>query len=117
MDNPNYIKRFQQHRRGAKTRGIGFELTFSQWLAIWGDRIDQVGTRRGQYVMCRMNDMGPYAVGNCYIATGTHNLSVRGYMETRTNAKYLADDDRAPKSLRCDPLEALLDAEEEQLAA
>lgn len=63
-------------RRNAIRRGIGWELNLWQWWSIW----QQSGkwTQRGRgngYMMCRVNDVGPYAVGNVFIATGCENSS------------------------------------------
>ena len=82
---------FQANAESAARRGLGWELTFQQWLELWADRIHERGPYKGQYVLCRKNDLGPYAVGNCYVASKSHNSSVRGYMETRTNATYLGN--------------------------
>lgn len=60
-------------------RGIAWKLTFEQWLKIWTDsgHLDQRGRRKGQYVMARLGDKGPYAVGNVKIVTATENLTER----------------------------------------
>lgn len=70
------IVAFQRHRNLAKFRGIGFELTIWEWWTIWQEsgRWDQRGRGHG-YMMCRKGDVGPYAVGNVFIATGAHNVS------------------------------------------
>jgi hypothetical protein len=61
--------RYSSHKCGAKQRGIGFEMTFDEWFGIWTDsgRWAERGPRRGQYVMARFGDVGPYAVGNVKI--------------------------------------------------
>lgn len=65
------------HKSGAKRRGIGFELTFEQWMGIWGDKLSQRGRRMDQLGMCRINDEGPYAVGNVYLGTPARNGASR----------------------------------------
>jgi hypothetical protein len=67
------------HRRNARVRGIGFELTLWQWWTIWRDsgRWPERGHGAEKYAMCRFNDVGPYAVGNVYIATNSQNSKDR----------------------------------------
>lgn len=77
MDQATAKRRYQQHKNGATDRGIGFELTFEQWLAEWGDKLNQRGVGREQYGMCRVMDKGPYAVGNVYIGTPKRNAHTR----------------------------------------
>jgi hypothetical protein len=57
---------FRDQRKMAERRGIIFSLTYSQWLKIWLDsgHLAQRGCRRGQYVMSRPGDRGPYSVSN-----------------------------------------------------
>jgi len=81
-----YKKKFTKNVLTAKYRGIGWELTFDQWMELWKDRITQRGSRRGEYNLCRKDDRGPYAVGNCYVATGKHNRQVRGYRESKSHS-------------------------------
>ncbi|WP_407186703.1 hypothetical protein [Bradyrhizobium centrosematis] len=68
---------FIEHRVNAKDRGIGFELTFSQWLEIWiaSGKVRKRGCRRGQYVMARYGDRGPYAAGNVKIILASENIA------------------------------------------
>lgn len=68
---------YNQHKKNAKRRGIDFLLTFDQWLDIWGDKIEQRGPRSWQLGMCRINDSGPYAVGNVYLGTPARNAASR----------------------------------------
>lgn len=105
---------FEDNIRSALHRRIAWELTFEQWLALWGDRIDQRGRNKGQFQLCRKNDIGPYAIGNCYVATITHNTSVRGFKETRTHARYLGDlyDQQDAMRESWDPLQQLILEEE-----
>ncbi len=59
----------------AKKRSIEFLLTFEEWLKIWVDsgHYFERGCRKGQYVMVRKGDNGPYAVGNVRITTVEEN--------------------------------------------
>ena len=66
---------FEGQRYLAQKRGVAFLFTFGQWLQIWVDsgHLLERGCRKGQYVMARFGDMGPYAVGNVKIVTCTEN--------------------------------------------
>lgn len=69
--------KFKNHRNGSLSeRKIEFLLTFDEWLLIWIDsgHLHERGRKRGQYVMARNDDIGPYAIGNIRIVTnGTNN--------------------------------------------
>ena len=63
-------------RRNAANRSIAWELNLWQWWSIWQQSGKWSERGRGSgYMMCRFNDVGPYAVGNVYIATGCENSS------------------------------------------
>src|SRR5215472_6042820 len=57
---------FVVQRADAKRRGIAFSFTFEEWLAVWqqSGKWAERGHRKGQYVMARFGDIGPYAIGN-----------------------------------------------------
>lgn len=63
-------------RQNAKRRGIGWELTLWDWWQIWhrSGKWEQRGRGQG-YVMARVGDDGPYAIGNIYITTAIDNCS------------------------------------------
>jgi hypothetical protein len=69
-------EQFKQQARQAKRRGIGWQLTFDEWLSIWTEsgHLHERGNKQGQYVMGRTGDTGPYAAGNVYICTFAQNL-------------------------------------------
>lgn len=76
--------RFMQQRRRAKSRGVEWLLTFDEWFSIWeaSGKYAQRGPHKGQYVMARKGDIGPYAVGNVFIHL--HSDNVRdGYSNER----------------------------------
>lgn len=68
-------QQFWNHQQRAKRKGINFLLTFEQWLQIWLDsgHYHEKGTKRGQYVMSRFNDVGPYSIDNVKIQTVGQN--------------------------------------------
>jgi hypothetical protein len=65
---------YAAQRQNAAKRGIGWELNLWQWWSIWqqSGKWSQRGRGNG-FMMCRTNDVGPYAIGNVYIATGCEN--------------------------------------------
>lgn len=66
---------FYSHRAAARKKGINFLLTLNEWLAVWeaSGRLQERGRNKGQYVMARFGDKGPYAIGNVRICTVTEN--------------------------------------------
>ena len=64
-------KKYTDQKSKAKHRGIDFNLTFEEWWDIWqkSGKWDQRGIHKGQYVMSRIADKGPYALGNVFIQT------------------------------------------------
>jgi len=72
-----HLDKFGTHKRRAKNHGIEFLLTFSEWLKIWADsgHFHERGIKKGQYVMARFGDKGPYAIGNVKIITNAENVS------------------------------------------
>lgn len=89
MDAAEAKRKYEQHRRGAKARGIGFDLSFAEWLAVWGDDLDQRGRGRDQLGMCRVMDKGPYAVGNVFIGTPKRNAHTRRLVTADRKIKLL----------------------------
>jgi hypothetical protein len=67
--------RYQQQKSRASDRGILFLLTFEEWLSIWekSGHLHERGVGKGQYVMARLGDKGPYATGNVKIITTGDN--------------------------------------------
>ncbi len=60
---------FHTQRYDAKRRGIEFLLTFSEWVMWWEselgpDWLIKRGHQKGQFVMARFEDKGPYQLGN-----------------------------------------------------
>jgi len=70
---------FAKHKENARQRGVEFLLTFDQWWSLWekSGHWKKRGNRKGRYVMSRRNDVGPYAVGNVFIATFSSNICDR----------------------------------------
>lgn len=68
-------QRYEEQRRTAKGRGIPFLLTYGEWLLVWQEsgHLNERGRQRGQYVMARFGDAGPYSVGNVKIILHADN--------------------------------------------
>jgi hypothetical protein len=67
-------QKYSRQKSHAKTRGIPFELTYAQWLEIWGDKIVRRGPHKDELVMCRTRDEGGYTVGNVRLDSPKANL-------------------------------------------
>jgi hypothetical protein len=67
-------EQYSKQKSDAKSRGIGFHLTFAEWWKIWQD--SGMYERRGRrgFVMHRLSDEGPYEVGNVEIISATDNF-------------------------------------------
>ena len=94
--------KFDQQRTTAMQRGIGWQITFDQWMRVWNDsgHWEQRGRAASSYVMARHGDTGPYAVGNVYICTLSQNCSDqykwRTHHSTLAAAKRRAEQRKAP---------------------
>lgn len=67
---------FLMQRKNAHFRGIEWKLKAWEWWTIWQESGHWHERGRGQgYVMCRINDEGPYAVWNVFIAPAIENNS------------------------------------------
>lgn len=71
---PGCIKAYRQQKSTAARRGIEWEITFREWLAVWDGHWNRRGRGDG-LVMCRKKDQGPYKVGNVYLATNSFNAT------------------------------------------
>jgi hypothetical protein len=73
MKKPSTI--YANSKSNAKARGINFILTFEEWWDIWqqSGKWEERGKRKGQYVMSRKGDTGPYAVKNVFIQSMADN--------------------------------------------
>lgn len=70
------IYAFRNQRNNSANRGIAWDLTLWQWWTIWEQSGHWAERGRGQgYVMCRTGDVGPYSVGNVFIAKAAENSS------------------------------------------
>lgn len=68
---------WQKQKGQARFRGIDFLLSFDEWLFVWelSGRLRERGRRKGQYVMARHGDCGPYAIDNVDIVLCSKNCA------------------------------------------
>lgn len=80
-------RRYTVHRANAKQRGIAFEITFEEWLGWWKDtgHYHERGNKRGQYVMARIGDVGPYKLGNIVCQQAQVNSTAAHLGKTRSD--------------------------------
>lgn len=66
----NHRKAYHAQKYGAKRRNIDWQFTYDTWIEWWGEDIIKRGIRKGQLVMARYKDQGPYHPDNvCKITT------------------------------------------------
>lgn len=68
------LKKYKKQKYNAKQRGIAFDLTYEQWLEIWGEKLEKMGVKAGQLGMLRTRDEGGYSLGNVRIGTPRENM-------------------------------------------
>lgn len=63
-------------RRNARMRNIEWHLTLAAWWGIWqsSGKWEQRGRRKGNYVMARLQDSGPYAPSNVWVCEVAENI-------------------------------------------
>lgn len=67
-------------RNSAKARGIEFHFSFEEWIGWWEQQIGpdwqtKRGCKKGQFVMARYKDKGPYVPWNVKCITTSANVS------------------------------------------
>lgn len=67
--------RYQSQRGKARKRGISWEISLAEWIAVWADsgKRELRGRGKGRYCMARHGDCGPYRVGNVSIILASEN--------------------------------------------
>jgi len=65
--------KYGNQRKSAKERGIDWQFTFESWILWWGEDIYLRGPHKGQLVMARYGDVGPYHPDNVRKITCTEN--------------------------------------------
>ena len=67
-------QKYKDQRLNAGYRGIDWQFTFDEWVNWWGSDIEKRGRLKGQLVMARYNDVGPYHPDNVRKATAEDNV-------------------------------------------
>lgn len=85
-----YIK-YRMAAKHAAIRGIEWQFTYEQWVAWWERHLgpkwlEKRGPRKGQYIMGRKGDEGPYHSDNVYCVTAEGNVS-DSYRNGKQNTK------------------------------
>ncbi len=100
---------YRAQKNNASNRGIDFCFTVNEWAIWWRMNLPadaRRGRRRGEYVMARRGDRGPYASGNVYATTPKGNMDDRpaAAKEARRHkllghaAPHLKDRERHPRA-------------------
>lgn len=73
-----YKQGYTRSKADAKRRGIEFHFTFEEWKQWWDEtgKWELRGKTKGCYQMCRVNDEGPYKLGNVYCDTVEANSAL-----------------------------------------
>ena len=73
--NSRFIKRYRKQRRRATQRDIPWLFSYVTWRKMWWEsgKWGQRGVKRGNYVMARFGDKGPYSPDNVRICTASEN--------------------------------------------
>jgi hypothetical protein len=84
-----YQSQYDNAKHCAKQRNIDWQFTYDEWIAWWGNDIINRGPRKGQLVMARNKDTGPYHPTNVRKATCSENCSEGniGKVDTQTRVE------------------------------
>lgn len=74
-DKQSLAYKFNTHRVNASKRGIEWEFTFPEWIALWENSGHLHERGRPGYCMARFNDIGPYSKTNVYFTTIGGNVA------------------------------------------
>lgn len=74
-DPSGWAARYCSQRQSSAKRGICWEISFPEWMAIWKESglMEQRGVGRSGFCMARHGDEGPYRVGNVSIKSCIEN--------------------------------------------
>ena len=70
MDLGNLLRLYSWHKSNAAGRNIPYQLTFKQWLDVWGERILEQHRGKGddRLRLERIDKAQGYSVGNVHLA-------------------------------------------------
>ena len=78
----DYKQKYHIQKWHSEKRNIEWKFTFESWLAWWGDDIVNRGRCKGQLVMARYGDQGPYHPDNVRKATQAENNEEKNILAT-----------------------------------
>ena len=72
-------QKYNMQKISAQKRNIKWELTFDEWYSWWQNTgyWEQRGCKKGQYLMARYHDSGPYSLDNIFCCSVEQNNSDR----------------------------------------
>ncbi len=67
---------YTRQKNSARQRNFEWSLTFQEWYGLWleSGHIHQRGRGAGEYVLGRIDQTGPYAIGNVEVMLGADNI-------------------------------------------
>lgn len=68
---------FLRQKAQANFRGEGWQFTFEEWLAVWGDQIELRGRERGSMTMVRIDYEYPWSKDNARIVDRMEHARVQ----------------------------------------
>ena len=92
--------KYMMQKAQAKSRGLGFSLSFEEWWKIWQEsgQWENRGKAADQYCMGRKLDAGGYEVGNVEIVQVAHNI--RDQMSNGRHVSMVLDSSSLPEIIR-----------------
>ena len=87
-------KQWLQQKNQAQYRGEDWQLSFQDWLTVWGTDIKNRGRHKGQLSMIRRNYLLPWTKDNAIIVT-REEQSVIQHMVTKDKRRRQSAGERA----------------------
>lgn len=111
---------YHSQRSQAKQRGIGWDFTYPQWLAWWGDDLMLRGSGHLDLQMQRIADTGPYHPDNVRKGVPQRNADTKSTMHQQrvsvaARASILAAEMNKPSVAKIYELDELTDDQKELL--
>ena len=99
-----HIGKYHNARYCAMERGIEWQFNYDTWIEWWGNDIHRRGPYKGQLVMARHNDEGPYHPDNVSKMVSSDNcrdgtLGIKRSEEFREKCRQREANKRARKEM------------------
>ena len=82
---------YNRQKNSAKQRGIGWKLTFHEWVQWWGSDWHRRGRGHDKLQMQRFHDRGAYEIGNITKGHPRENSKTMGNVRRNRNSAALLD--------------------------